>query len=140
MFNIPNFVKSQLTLIVHLTRKGIKMSRIKLGKLLRRLRKEQGISLRKLAEKVDVSFVNISHIENGRVSTSKETLTQIANALNYDLDKLLAIGDEISDDLESIIRQKPDAVPAFLRSAKNLTKEEWQKLTEQVEKMQKDKE
>jgi len=118
----------------------MKMSRVKLGKLLRRLRKEQGISLRKLADKVDVSFVNISHIENGRVSTSKETLKQIANALNYDVDNLLAVGDEISDDLESIIRQKPDAVPAFLRSAKNLTSEEWKKLTEQVEKMQKEKE
>ena len=46
------------------------MNKILLGKLIRKLRKQKGLSLRKLAEKVDISFVNIAHIENGNVATS----------------------------------------------------------------------
>ena len=44
----------------------------KVGKIIRKIRKEKGISLRDLAKDVGVSFVNISYIENGRVETSKE--------------------------------------------------------------------
>jgi len=113
------------------------MSRAKLGEIIRKLRKEQGISLRKLAEKVDVSFVNIAHIENGRISTSKKILKQIASALKYDADKLLALGESVDDDVEKIIRKRPDAVPEFLRTAKDLTNEEWKALTEQVKNMKK---
>ena len=40
------------------------MSNKKIGELIRSLRKEQGVSLRELAKKVNVSFVNISHIGN----------------------------------------------------------------------------
>ena len=43
------------------------------GQLINSLRKAKDISLRKLAEQVDVSFVNIAHIENDRVKTSKKT-------------------------------------------------------------------
>ena len=36
----------------------------KVGEIVRKIRKEKGISLRELAKQVDVSFVNISYIEN----------------------------------------------------------------------------
>ena len=36
----------------------------KVGEIIRKIRKEKGISLRELAKQVDVSFVNISYIEN----------------------------------------------------------------------------
>ena len=49
-----------------------------LGLLIRKLRKDKGFSLRKLAEKVDISFVNIAHIENGRVATSEKVIKQLA--------------------------------------------------------------
>ena len=80
------------------------MSKESLGNMIRKLRKAKDISLRKLAEEVDVSFVNIAHIENGRIKTSKEVLRQIADALNYDVDKLLALGETVSEDIEKIIR------------------------------------
>ena len=111
------------------------MSKESLGNMIRKLRKAKGISLRKLAEEVDVSFVNIAHIENGRIKTSKEVLRQIADALDYDVDKLLALGETVSEDIEKIIRKRPTAVPQFLRTAKNLTSEEWRVLTEHVKKL-----
>jgi transcriptional regulator with XRE-family HTH domain len=104
------------------------MSKVKLGELVRKLRKGKGLSLRGLADKIDVSFVNISHIENGRIETSNKTLKQIANALDYDIDQLLATASTIDNELENIINKKPDTVPDFLRTAKNLTNKEWAEL------------
>ena len=111
------------------------MSKKALGLLIRRLRKQKGLSLRKLAEKVDVSFVNIAHIENGRITTSKKVLKQLAKALDYNIDKLLAAGDAVGDDIEKIIKKMPTTVPEFLRTAKHLSEDEWQALTKQVKKM-----
>ena len=111
------------------------MSKESLGNMIRKLRKVKGISLRKLAEEVDVSFVNIAHIENGRIKTSKKVIEQLAKALDYDVDKLLAAGDTVGDDIEKIIRKIPSAVPEFLRTAKDLTEEEWRSLTKQIKNM-----
>ena len=109
----------------------------KLGGLIRNIRQEKGISLRKLAEKVNVSFVNISYIENGRIETSKSVLRSISKALDYDLDKLLSLANTVDDDIQNIINKRPASVPDFLRTAKNLTNEDWIKLTKHVEKMKK---
>jgi len=108
------------------------MSKLLLGKLIRKLRKQKGLSLRQLAEKVSVSFVNIAHIENGRVETSKKVIKELAKALDYDVDKLLAMADSINEDVKNIIKKLPNAVPEFLRTAKNLTEQEWKDLTEQI--------
>ena len=77
--------------------------------------------------------------ENGKISTSKKVLKQIAEELDYDVVKLLAAGDAVGDDIEKIITKTPTAVPEFLRTAKNLTEEEWRSLTKQVKNMNKKK-
>jgi transcriptional regulator with XRE-family HTH domain len=108
------------------------MSKLLLGKLIRKLRKQKGLSLRQVAEKVSVSFVNIAHIENGRIATSEEVIKELAKALDYDVDKLLAAADSVNEDIKNIIKKLPTAVPEFLRTAKNLTEKEWKDLTEQI--------
>ena len=108
------------------------MSKLLLGKLIRKLRKQKGLSLRQLAEKVSVTFVNIAHIENGRITTSEEVIKELAKALDYDVDKLLAAADSVNEDIKNIIKKLPTAVPEFLRTAKNLTEKEWKDLTEQI--------
>ena len=108
------------------------MSKLLLGKLIRKLRKQKDLSLRQLAEKVSVSFVNIAHIENGRITTSEEVIKELAKALDYDVDKLLAAADSVNEDIKNIIKKLPTAVPEFLRTAKNLTEKEWKDLTEQI--------
>ena len=108
------------------------MSKLLLGKLIRKLRKQKGLSLRQLAEKVSVSFVNIAHIENGRIVTSEEVIKELAKALDYDVDKWLAAADSVNEDIKNIIKKLPTAVPEFLRTAKNLTEKEWKDLTEQI--------
>jgi len=111
------------------------MNKKTFGLLIRKLRKAKDLGLRELAEKVGVSFVNISHIENGRSGASRKVIQKLAKALDYDVDILLAAADEIGEDVERIIRKIPSAVPDFLRTAKNLTKDEWQNLTDQIKEM-----
>lgn len=53
-----------------------------LGNRLRELRRQQGLSLRALAEKSGLSANTLSLIENGKTSPSVATLQQIALALN----------------------------------------------------------
>ena len=108
------------------------MNKKLLGNLIRKLRKQKGLSLRQLAKKVSVSFVNIAHIEKGRVETSEKVIKEIAKALDYDVDELLAKANSINEDVKNIIKKLPNAVPDFLRTAKNLTEQEWKDLTEQI--------
>ena len=115
------------------------MSNKKIGELIRSLRKERGVSLRELAKKVSVSFVNISHIENGKVETSKKILKQIAEALNYDVDKLYSTSNHISEDIEMIVSKKPEILPQFLRSTKSFNNKDWKKLEELADKIKKSK-
>ena len=111
------------------------MNKKTFGLLIRKLRKAKKLTLRELADIVQVSYVNIAHIENGRSGASRKVIQKLAKALDYDTDKLLAAADEIGEDVEKIIRKIPSAVPDFLRTAKNLTKDEWESLTDQIKKM-----
>ena len=104
----------------------------KIGEIIREIRNEKGISLRKLAEIVNVSNVNILYIEKGKINTSLPILKGIAKALNYNIDKLLALGNLINDDIRTIINRRPIAITNFLRVAKNLTNDDWNILTKQV--------
>ena len=104
----------------------------KIGEIIREIRNEKGISLRKLAEIVNVSNVNILYIEKGKINTSLPVLKGIANALNYNIDKLLALADMIDDDIRNIINKRPISITNFLRIAKNLTNDDWNILTKQV--------
>ena len=120
------------------------MSKKSLGLLIRKLRKEKGLSFRKLADRLKeiddknaVSYVNIVHIENGRIETKRDVLVLLAKTLDYNEDALLAEGDKLGSDVEEIINKKSDVVPAFLRSTKNLTNEDWDELSKVVQKMNK---
>ena len=108
------------------------MTKIKLGKLIRKLRQEKGLSLRKLADMVDMSYVNISHIENGKFKTDDNLIKQLAKALDHDEDQMLSLVDSVNDDIKQIIKKLPNTVPEFLRTAKNLTNEEWKELIQQI--------
>ena len=120
----------------------------KLGRLINKLRKEKDFGLRQFAERIKVTdnsgkkkpmtHANLSHIENGNVWTTKGVLVQIASMLDYEIDEMLAIRKEVGSDIEDIIIDQLDSVPQFLRTAKNLTSEEWKDLTEQVKKMKED--
>ncbi len=59
------------------------MNRKRIGNNIKRRRKELGWTQADLAEKANVSVVHISHIENGKVSMSLETLISLCDILDY---------------------------------------------------------
>ena len=126
------------------------MSKKSLGALIRKQRKEKGFSYRGLEKEMKkkaiklgmdesnaVSYVNIVHLENGRIETKRDVLVLLAKSLDYNEDALLAEGDKLGSDVEEIINNKSDVVPTFLRSTKNLTNEDWDELSKIVQKMNK---
>ena len=103
-----------------------------IGEIIRAIRNEKGISLRKLAKIVNVSNVNILYIEKGKINTSLPILKGIASALNYNIDKLLSFANMIDDDIKAIINKRPILITNFLRVAKALTNNDWKILTERI--------
>ena len=104
----------------------------KIGEIIREIRNEKGISLRKLGEIVNISNVNILYIEKGKINTSLSVLKGIASALNYNIDKLLSFANMIDDDIKAIINKRPILITNFLRVAKTLTNNDWEILTERI--------
>lgn len=62
---------------------------VKLGKRIRNIRKEKGLSQEVLAEKSDLSANHISHIERANTKVALPTLVQIVNALGVTMDEVL---------------------------------------------------
>src|SRR5512138_2223966 len=76
-----------------------------LGNRLRDLRRQQGLSLRALAEKSGLSANTLSLIENGKTSPSVATLQQIAIALSIPITAFF----EVKVNREPVIYTKHDS-------------------------------
>ena len=111
---------------------GFKMTA---GQKIKELRELKRISIRELARCTNVSAMHISNIEKDKVSASPELLTRISAELGANLDELLHLGDRVDPEVVEVIHKNPHAVPSFLRSAKDLTPEEWQKMQKYLERM-----
>ena len=107
----------------------------KLGERIKALREEHKVGVRELGRLVDVSAMHISNIEKGKSSASAEIIQKIAEALKTDADELLSLADQIAPDVAGVINSNTQAVPSFLRAAKDLSPEQWNELMTQVEKM-----
>ena len=59
-----------------------------LGKKLRSLRKEKGLTLEELKEISGISMTTLGYFENGSRTPTVQNLHKIANALGYDYNEL----------------------------------------------------
>ena len=98
------------------------------------LRAEQNMGVRELGRAVGVTGMHISNLEKGK-SASAELVMKLAESLEANADELLYLADQVSPEVVDVIHQNPLAIPNFLRSAKNLTPEQWALLQKQVEQM-----
>lgn len=77
------------------------------GAQLRELRKNAGLTLRELAEKVNVNFTYLSKIENGALPPpSEKVVKQLAGVLNYNEDELLTLAGIIPADIAEILKDR----------------------------------
>lgn len=99
-----------------------------IGQRIRKIRRGQDLSQEQLSEKVNISTVHMSHIENGSTKMSLAVLADIAVTLNVSTDELLfdshpgqhkqnAI-DDIELVLEQCTPQQASVISEIIRSAK----------------------
>ena len=92
--------------------------------IIRKLRMQQGVSIRNLAELASVNYVFLSKVERGLESPSEELIKRLADALDYkeDVNKLIAAFGKIPSEIKKIILDDPNFVteiPAFYKTRKN---------------------
>ena len=103
------------------------------------LRAEQKMGVRELGRAVGVTGMHISNLEKAKSAPSAELVLKLAEALEGNADELLYLADQVSPEVVDVNHQNPLAIPNFLRSAKNLTPEQWELLQQQVEQMTEEK-
>lgn len=108
-------------------------SEAQFGDTVRRLRVEKGISLRKFAEKVEMSPTYLSKVERNEFKPPGEKKVRaIAKELGQDPDALLGLAGRFAEDLVPIIKRHPKEMATFLRAARGLSAEEIKRLAEEV--------
>tara|TARA_B110000008_G_scaffold221526_1_gene221913 strand:- start:578 stop:922 length:345 start_codon:yes stop_codon:yes gene_type:complete len=106
---------------------------------LKGLRTEQRIGVRELGREVGVTGMHISNMEKGKSLPSPAVIVKLAEALGTDVDEMSHQANQIAPEIVGVIQNQPKAVPNFLRSAKDLTPEQWEMLQKQVDCMADDK-
>jgi len=109
------------------------------GEYLNQLRTEKRMGVRELGRAVDVTGMHISNMEKGKSLPSPELIVKLAKALDADVDEMSYQADHIAPEVVGVIQNQPKAVPNFLRSAKDLTPEQWEVLQQQLDSMVGDK-
>jgi len=112
----------------------------KLGRIIKKARdvKYKDLSLREFSKSIGMTHVAIKNIENGKVEAKKETLLKLAHKLGLEPDEILAKAAKLDDEIETMISERSETVPQFLRTAKHLSDDQWKEITRQVKKMDRD--
>ena len=105
------------------------------GETIKALRFQKRLSMRGLAKAVDVTPMHISNIEKGFTTGSSELIAKIARVLETDVASLLHMADRVDPEVVEVIQQNPQAVPSFLRSAKDLSADDWEKMQSYLKKL-----
>lgn len=87
---------------------------VTIGAFLRQCRKELGLSLRALAQRVGVDVAYLSRVESDQVSPSSRLLRKLANALDRSEDPLLLLSGRVPERMREMISRQPDRAAAAL--------------------------
>jgi transcriptional regulator with XRE-family HTH domain len=88
---------------------------VQFGSLLRSLRSERGIGLKRLAPDLGVTHGYLSKLENEQTRPSEAFVRRVAEYFSYDADALLLAADRIPPDVLTILQANPDEAITFLR-------------------------
>ena len=106
------------------------------GATIRKLREEQGISLRKFAKAVGISPTYLSKVERDEFPPpSEETIKKMARLLSQNEDETLALAGKTPSDVSEMVQRRPHVLPTFFRKAAKLSNDNLLKLMKQMEKM-----
>ena len=74
----------------------------KIGKRIKKIREDKGLSQQILAERIGLNRVSLSQIENGQRTINAEEISKLAKFFNISSDILL----DLDRDIEVIIKEK----------------------------------
>lgn len=107
------------------------ISTAELGKAIKRRREELGMSLRDVANEIEVSASTLSRIENGTGRPDTDNIARITQWLDMPVDRIMK---HSVDGVEPVIyyphEKTPDIVEAHLRADKDLSPETADALSE----------
>ncbi len=85
---------------------------MRFGERIRELRKAKRLSLRQLAELVDVSHTYLSKVENQKLDfgeyPSEALIHKLAAELDGDENRLLLLAEKIPDDIKQMVLRSPE--------------------------------
>ena len=99
-----SFIKCKITYI--LIKKGTVLDKNFVGKQLKQIRIQRGISQEKLSELVDISPRQMCVIENGNSIPSLDTFIKIAKNLHFDINEFFGIEYEPTENIRNEIIEK----------------------------------
>ena len=88
---------------------------MRFGHILRQLRKEAGIGIKKLAPELGVDYSYLSKLEADSLTPSADLVQRVAAYFNYDSDRLLLAAGKVPEEILQILRENPEDALVFLR-------------------------
>jgi len=85
------------------------------GEVLRELRTQAGVGIKRLAPELGVTYTYLSKLESNHVRPSHELVKKVAHYFNYDEDRLLLTADKIPPDVLRILQEHPEEAIQFLK-------------------------
>lgn len=85
------------------------------GEILRQLRSERSIGIKRLAPELGISYTYLSKLENNEIRPSEELVGRIAAYFGYNEDSLLLSAGKVPPDVVAILRENPEEAIAFLK-------------------------
>ena len=86
------------------------------GHILKTLRNEKGISIKKLASDLGVDYTYISKLENAKVSPSPHVVKKFSSYFHYNSDELLLSAGRLPADIQKILQNDPKGAIEYLRN------------------------
>ena len=119
-----------------LTQRGASISAAELGRTIRDTRVKQGLSLRELAKRLQISPTHLSDVENDRRDPSEELLRALASNLELDFDHLMVMVGRVYSVTEKYVQRVPEAVSLFRKvSEQELSASELRELERHAERI-----
>lgn len=105
------------------------------GEVLRQMREEKRISLRKFAVKLGITPTYLSKIERLEITNapSEEVIKLAAAELGADFEELMERAGRIPAELPEIISQRPREMAILLRTAKKMNTSELKEFTDSLQ-------
>ncbi len=85
------------------------------GKLLRGMRRQSGVSIKRLAPELGVTYSYVSKLEPGATLPSEELVYKTAKYFSQDPNELLLAAGKVPADILKILQEHPEDATNFLR-------------------------